>query len=212
MNKVMFRAMRQILLAGLLTVVGFGGAMAATTQTQKLKAPADFAGIADPTARSQALFTEAGKVIQHPRCMNCHPKGDSPTQGMDMHPHSPHVVRGQFGLGATALPCYTCHQQQNFEASGVPGNPAWHVAPLEMAWQGQSLGQICEQIKDSKRNGGKSMKQLEEHMAKDSLVGWAWNPGTDISRQPREPAPGTQAQFGALIGEWIRTGAACPAG
>ena len=56
-----------------------------------------------------------------------------------------------------------------------------------MAWQGKSLGQICEQIKDRKRNGGKSLAQIHEHMAHDTLVGWGWAPGGD-----REPAPGTQ--------------------
>ncbi len=176
-----------------------------------LKSPQDFAGITDKAERSRALFTEAGKVIQHPRCLNCHPKTESPTQGMDLHPHLPQVVRGADNHGAVGMQCATCHQAQNFAASGVPGHPLWHVAPIEMAWQGQSLAQICEQIKDKKRNGGKSMKQLEDHMAKDSLVGWGWNPGTDSSGRPREPAPGTQAQFGALIGEWIKTGAACPA-
>jgi hypothetical protein len=42
-------------------------------------------------------------------------------------------------------------------------------------------------------------------MAEDHLVGWAWNPGDG-----RKPAPGTQAQFGALVQAWIDTGAKCP--
>jgi len=75
-----------------------------------------------------------------------------------------------------------------------------------MAWQGKSLGAICEQIKDPARNGNRSLAQIHEHMAKDALVGWGWHPGGT-----RTPAPGTQAQFGALVAEWIRTGAACPA-
>ena len=45
-----------------------------------LKSPADFAAIDDLSARSIALFQEAGKVIQSPRCMNCHPRTDRPTQ------------------------------------------------------------------------------------------------------------------------------------
>jgi hypothetical protein len=40
-------------------------------------------------------------------------------------------------------------------------------------------------IKDPKRNGGKSMEQLVEHMAEDTFVGWGWAPGAE-----REPAPG----------------------
>ena len=179
---------------------------AALGQASELRSPQSFESIADKTERSRALFTEAGKVIQSPRCLNCHPNGDRPTQGDDLHQHEPMVVRGQANLGATALRCMTCHQGANFAPAGVPGHPQWHLAPLSMAWQGKSLGQICAQLKDRKRNGGKSLAQIQEHMGHDSLVGWGWNPGGN-----RTPAPGTQAQFGQLIEAWIASGAACPA-
>jgi hypothetical protein len=74
-----------------------------------------------------------------------------------------------------------------------------------MAWQGKSLHEICEQIKDPKRNGGHSLDEIHHHVAADDLVGWAWHPGTG-----RRPAPGTQSRFGELIGAWIATGARCP--
>ena len=164
-----------------------------------------FNAIVDRAERSRALFVEAGKVLQHPRCLNCHPVGDRPTQGSDMHPHSPLVVRGADDKGAVAMRCTTCHQAKNFEPSGVPGHPMWHVAPLSMAWQQKSLGQICAQIKDPARNGGKTLAQIQEHLAHDSLVGWGWQPGGT-----REPAPGTQEQLGALTAAWIATGAECP--
>jgi len=179
---------------------------AAFAQASDLRTPQSFDSITDKTARSKAIFQEAGKVILSPRCLNCHPNGDRPTQGNDMHLHQPMVVRGPADMGATALRCMTCHQGANFAPAGVPGNPAWHLAPLSMAWQGKSLGQICTQIKDQKRNGGKTLPQIAEHMGHDSLVGWAWNPGSN-----RTPAPGTQAQFGQLIEAWIASGAACPA-
>jgi hypothetical protein len=179
---------------------------AANAQTSELRSPQSFESIADKTERSRALFTEAGKVILSPRCQNCHPNGDRPTQGDEMHLHLPMVVRGQAGMGATALRCMTCHQGANFAPAGVPGNPQWHLAPLSMAWQGKSLGQICAQVKDRKRNGGKSLAQIQEHMGHDALVGWAWSPGGN-----RTPAAGTQAQFGQLIEAWIASGAACPA-
>jgi hypothetical protein len=185
-------------------LLGFA-ALGAVGQPVVLKDPAQFSSITDPVERSRALFAEAGKVIQSPRCLNCHPNGDRPSQGDDLHPHMPMVNRGPQSQGAVALRCMTCHQGANFEPSGVPGHPQWHLAPLSMAWQGKSLGQICEQIKDRKRNGGKSMAQIQEHMASDSLVGWAWNPGGQ-----RAPAPGTQQQFGALVEAWVASGAACP--
>ena len=74
-----------------------------------------------------------------------------------------------------------------------------------MAWQGQSLQQICVQIKDRSRNGNRDMAALVHHMSEDTLVGWAWNPGAG-----RMPAPGSQEVFGALIKAWVASGAFCP--
>lgn len=170
-----------------------------------LKPVSAFSAIPDEKERSVAIFTEAGKVIQHPRCLNCHPAGDRPTQGEDGHPHIPLVLRGAGGFGVVGMQCRTCHQRENIDLAGVPGHPLWHLAPIEMAWQGKSLGEICIQIKDPERNGGMSMEELIHHMAEDSLVGWGWNPGNG-----RTPAPGTQQEFGALIQAWVETGAACP--
>jgi hypothetical protein len=101
--------------------------------------------------------------------------------------------------------CQICHQTANFEPAGVPGNPAWHLAPHEMAWEGKTLAQICEQIKDPARNGGRSLEDIVHHVGEDPLVGWAWASGGD-----RTPAPGTQAQAGALLDAWVKTGAVCP--
>jgi hypothetical protein len=170
-----------------------------------LRAASSFDNIKDRRARSVALFQEAGKVIQHARCVNCHPAGDRPTQTDLMRPHQPLVVRGADGHGAPGMACATCHHATNFDPAGVPGHPEWHVAPVSMAWQGRSLGQICTQIKDPKRNGGKDMAALIHHMAEDSLVGWAWSPG-----KGRAPAPGTQSQFGNLMKAWAASGAYCP--
>jgi len=196
-----------ISVVGALGIIGIGLAVSAATPERSagLKAVSEFASIADEKQRSQALFAEAGKVITSARCMNCHPAGDRPAQGDDRHPHLPLVVRGIDGFGAIGMRCTTCHGPENFDAARLPGHPSWHLAPIEMAWGGKSLGEICEQIKDPKRNGGMSMEQLVHHMAEDSLVGWGWHPGAG-----RTPAPGTQAEFGALIKAWADSGAACP--
>ena len=85
--------MRPTTLVGYLLAICLS-APAAFAQSAPLKSPADFAGISDKTERSRALFAEAGKVIESPRCQNCHPVGERPTQGDDMHPHLPLVVRG----------------------------------------------------------------------------------------------------------------------
>lgn len=177
----------------------------APAMATELKPLSAFQSITDRKARSLALFAEVGKVIQHPRCLNCHPVGERPTQTDAMRPHMPLVVRGDGGMGATAMRCFTCHHDRNFEPAGVPGNPKWQLAPPEMAWAGKSLGAICEQIKDKQRNGGRDMAGLVHHMAEDELVGWGWHPGGK-----RSPAPGSQAQFGALFKAWADSGANCP--
>lgn len=172
---------------------------------ETLRPASSFGNIRDSQTRSVALFTEAGKVLTHARCVNCHPRGDRPLQTDAMQPHQPLIVRGPDGMGAPTLQCGTCHHQANFDPARVPGHPQWHLAPVSMAWQGKTLGEICRQLKDPERNGGKDLAGIVEHSTHDSLVGWGWNPGAG-----RTPAPGTQAQFGALIKAWVDTGAHCP--
>jgi hypothetical protein len=171
----------------------------------ELQPVSSFDTIADRRTRSMALFEEAGKVLQHPRCLNCHPATEHPTQTDRMRPHQPLVVRGADGHGAPGMPCTACHHAGNFDAGHIPGHRDWHLAPATMAWQDRSLAQVCSQIKDRARNGGRDLVALIHHVSEDSLVGWAWAPGAG-----RTPAPGTQAQFGELMKAWAATGAFCP--
>ena len=164
-----------------------------------------FSSIADQDARSAAIFAELGKVLTHPRCVNCHPAGDRPSQGDTSRLHQPPVWRGADGYGLPAMRCPICHGKANFDPAGVPGNPIWHLAPLEMAWEGKTLAQICSQIKDPARNGNRSLEALIEHIGEEPLVSWAWAPGYG-----RQPAPGTRKQAAELVEAWVKTGAACP--
>lgn len=208
----------KLLFSGVATLclfVGVGMALTPASNAQNtntLRPASSFQSISNERERSLALFEEAGKVIQHPRCVNCHPATDRPLQGMSMHPHQPPVFRGDAGMGMMGMQCNTCHGAENAKVVGqadtlrsIPGNPAWHLAPIEMAWEGKSLGAICEQLKDPARNGEKTMEEIVEHMAHDDLVGWGWNPG-----EGREPVPGTQEEFGKIIRAWVDTGSICP--
>jgi hypothetical protein len=176
---------------------------------QGLKEPSEFSSIADPATRSRAIFGEMGKFLTNPRCMNCHPAGDHPLQGNDQHEHMPSVWRAE--SGHFEVPCSECHSEKNttlHEAAGyksIPGHPRWGFAPMSMTWQYKSLREICLQIKDVTLNGGRDLAALQEHIAKDDLVGWAWNPGAG-----REPAPGNQELAGRLVQAWIDSGAECP--
>ena len=139
------------------TVVGL-----AQTDHFTLRPPSAFSSISDPSERSRAIFSEAAKVIMNPRCMNCHPAGDEPTQGNDMHEHSPPVLRGPDGGGVAGNTCGACHLNRNVDIlagqqttfSSIPGHSRWALAPSAMAWQGKSIGEICQQLKDRDRNGG----------------------------------------------------------
>lgn len=171
----------------------------------ELRAPEVFQLITDRAERSRALFLEASRVMLHPRCANCHPDGDSPLQGDAWRVHEPPVVRGPEDRGVVGMECTSCHQDRNVELARVPGAPGWHLAPRSMAWVGRTPRAVCEQLKDPSRNGGKTLAQIVEHNTHDALVAWGWAPGAG-----REPAPGSQQLFGAIVAAWVETGAECP--
>jgi hypothetical protein len=202
-SEMRFQIVVAVAALGLSMATGYA---ASQTASHGLASPDSFAGIADTDARSAAMFTELGKVLTHPRCVNCHPAGDRPRQGDEARLHQPPVTRGANGHGLEAMRCATCHGDANFEPGRVPGHPEWHLAPREMGWEGKSLAEICAQIKDPTRNGGRKVEELIHHIGEDTLVGWAWQPGFG-----RSPAPGTQKQAGALVEAWAKSGAACPA-
>lgn len=177
----------------------------AVSASGTLASPESFASITDTEQRSAAYFTELGKVLTHQRCVNCHPSGDHPRQGDSRRPHQPPVARGADGHGLPAMRCSNCHGAANYEPGRIPGHPEWQLAPRSMGWEGKTIAEICQQIKDPARNGGRKAEDLIHHIGEDTLVGWAWAPGYG-----REPAPGTQKQAGALVEAWVKTGAACP--
>jgi hypothetical protein len=162
---------------------------------------------ADPQ-RSVVLFSTIVTVLKHPRCLNCHTATDFPRQDDDRHRHIMNVVRGADGHGAPALRCNTCHGNANSPV-GVPGNPAWALAPLRMQWETLSDGEICRSLTDPKR-GGMTFPKLIHHLGEDSLVGWAWDPGVDVTGRSRQPPPLSREAFIHLVRQWIDTGAACP--
>ena len=181
------------------------GYAASQTVSNTLASPESFSSIADTEARSAAIFTELGKVLTHPRCVNCHPAGDRPRQTNERRLHQPPVERGVDGHGTETMRCSICHQNANFDPGRMPGHPEWHLAPREMAWEGKTLAEICAQVTDPARNGGRKVEDLIHHIGTDTLVGWAWHPGFG-----RSPAPGTQKEAGALVDAWVKSGAACP--
>jgi hypothetical protein len=165
---------------------------------------------AQSKSESENLFMQMHRVLTHPRCLNCHPKGNSPKQGDEARLHVPRMTRGPQDHGPAGMHCDTCHQGANFAASGVPGAPNWHLAPLAMAWEDRTPGEICRQMLDQRRNGNKSLAQIVEHLTQDELVAWGWNPGVDVTGKAREPVPIPKPEFNRIVHAWEKSGAACP--
>lgn len=155
---------------------------------------------------SVAAFRDVAKVLNHPRCMNCHTNVNWPTQGDDMHRHTFNVVRGSDGRGPSGMRCTTCHQDKNQDAANVPGAKDWHMASLAMGWTGLSPGALCRALLDPAKNGGRTGAKVIEHLRADPLVLWAWSPGGK-----RTPPPIPHAAFLAAADTWIKKGAECPA-
>jgi hypothetical protein len=157
------------------------------------------------TADSAAAWTKIATVLQHPRCLNCH-QLSSPLQGDSRRQHIPHAVRGSDSHGVGPMRCGNCHNDAgNNLTSRTPGGPHWSLAPVSMLWQGLSSRDLCRMIKDPSRNGRRSPQDLIEHMEKEPLVLWGWDPGPGL-----QPVPIPHAQFVGLMKTWVAGGPACP--
>jgi len=163
---------------------------------------------AEPTpsqVASLAAWQKIIAVLQHPRCLNCH-QAEMPLQGDARRPHLPRVVRGPDGHGVSAMRCGDCHNDSgNNDGARIPGAPHWQLAPAAMVWQGLSSGDLCRQLKDPQRNGGRALGGLVEHMDREPLVLWGWAPGAG-----REPVPLPHPEFVAQMKVWAVGGAVCP--
>jgi hypothetical protein len=205
--------------AALAAPLGLGLALAllaqcsAPEQAEEHAARSAAAGVESAAAATASAAALAGwevvyDVLQHPRCVNCHPGGDVPLQGDAGLPHAQLVQRGPDGNGLFAMRCATCHQRENTPGPHMPpGAPSWHLphpdAPL--VFQGRSSAELCRQLKDPDRNGGRTPEELLAHVAADPLVLWGWSPGDG-----RTPVPIPHADFYAAAFAWVEGGCACP--
>ena len=160
----------------------------------------------EDSAAAQKAFNAASEVMFHPRCLNCHPSGDAPMIRDDSQPHMFNVKRGPEGKGVGGMKCTLCHRDAN-QPEGPPGVANWHMPPenMPMAFQGRTPGELCRQLKDPKQNGGRTGEQVINHIDKDSLVLWGWNPGTG-----RTVPKMSHKEFSEKMHEWVKKGAACP--
>ena len=162
-------------------------------------------------AEGLELWGKIHQVFAHPRCANCHvgednrPRWSGPSYGKT-RVHGMNVNAGASRIGAEYMPCATCHGTRNIDLPhAAPGAPNWQLPPAAFAWFGKTSAQICGQIKDPERNGGRTLAEIAEHVDHDALLQWAWAPGPG-----RQPAPFSRVEVTEMILEWEATGAPCP--
>ena len=187
-------------------LISFWGMLLSTAMAEE----ADLTTNKEPEQNPEGIqaFQQVYQVLQHPRCLNCHPSGDAPLQNDDSQPHAMNISRLSLEGG---LECAACHQSQNSEAFGIaggpPGAPNWHLPEKDMplVFQGLRAAELCAQLKNSEENGHKTMQELLAHIAGDPLVLWGWNPGGDRSTPPL-----SHADFVTQFQQWMAAGAPCP--
>ena len=170
-------------------VLGASVAFAETTGVE-INPPAE-GSVTQPEAL--AAWDRIYEVASHPRCSNCHvgaenrPMWSGPSYGRT-RPHGMNIDAGESRIGAETLLCSTCHAYREggndmpHAAPQVAMN--WQLAPVEAAWFGKSSDEICNQLRDPERNGGRDYLDLASHLDHDLILHWAWSPGGG-----RESAP-----------------------
>ena len=133
------------------------------------------------------------EVTSHPRCSNCHvgpserPMWSGPAYGKT-RPHGMNIMAGESRIGAETIQCSTCHAYReggnDFPHAAPQVAMNWQLAPVEADWFGKTSQEVCTQLRDPDRNGGRTMIELAQHLNHDLILHWAWNPGGG-----REAAP-----------------------
>ena len=175
------------------------------------------AGSISPEQGLQA-WSRVYEVASHPRCANCHtgasdkPMWSGPSYGTT-RAHGMNIRAGNSRIGAETLLCSTCHTtlvttgtDDNRVPHAAPRVAApWMLAPVDAHWFGKSSVEICEQLRDPERNGGRTDIEIAEHLNHDVILHWAWNPGGG-----RESAPYSLQEHVNDILAWGAAGFPCP--
>jgi len=202
-------APRALVLAGaLLSLALFQCSSPAPAEPQEPPKTAPAVTPAPNRSTAAAAWQTVYAAFMHPRCVNCHPAGDAPLQGDDSHPHGQNVLRGAAGAGRPGQRCDTCHQGENLPGPNLPpGAPVWVMPRQDMplVFEGRSSRELCEQMRDPKRNGGRTPEQILAHVSHDPLVLWGWRPG-----EGRASVAVPHADLVRALRTWVDNGCGCP--
>lgn len=157
-------------------------------------------------------------VVTHPRCANCHvdakavpiwtPAGETTSRAHGMNIHA-----GPSRIGTETMLCSTCHMTSTQPNAAAPAPPhagiPWQLAPVDFLWYGQTGADICRQLRDPARNGGRDAVGLLDHLRHDASLGGfiprSWEPGAG-----RTTPPGTFEDHVKDMALWGAAGQPCP--
>ncbi len=158
-------------------------------------------------------FETVRKVLQHPRCQNCHIPGDAPLQCDDGRAHGRTSCAARTDTARPACRARPATASRNPPASYGPNMPPGRAelapaAARARRWSSSASrpAELCaHRSRIRRQNGGKDLAALLEHVDDDKLVLWGWDPG--VGR-----APGLRAARGVRRGfrTWVAAGAPCP--
>lgn len=192
---------------------------AATAMAETVTAPPMPEAGSVTEAEALEAWTRIEAVVSHPRCANCHTGPDNIPMWTivgetQTRPHGMNIHAGESRIGAETLACSTCHMTSTAPNDVAHAPPhagiEWQLAPVEMQWFGLTGPEICAQLKDPERNGGRDGAGLVDHLIHDAeldgFIPWGFAPGGG-----REAAPGTFDEHVRDVQIWVAGGQPCPA-
>jgi mono/diheme cytochrome c family protein len=184
-----------------------------------------------PTKQENALSKPAGYFSDFPRQGDDrHPHYFNVIRGDDEP-----LLHGA-GIGAPFERCASCHGSTNDPKTGIPGaclaldyqpppvvdpevprcpSAFWGLTPRSMTWE-TAVGvpmtgaQLCASIKDPTKTQRADLKDVQDHLANEPAVNWAWNPGTRPNGEARTTPPISQRELVDAFDKWRKAGAPCP--
>ena len=168
----------------------------ATRGSSSFRSPSAFQNIGDPAQRSRAHLRRDRKgadpsaLHELPSCRRPAAAGRRSPSSISRRPGARTCLRRQLARPATPIANFTLHDARVISRA----SPAIRAGSSRRCrWPGKASrsARFAGRSRTRTRNGGRDLALLQEHIAKDDLVAWGWNPGAG-----REPAPGSQELAG----------------
>ncbi len=198
------------LIVGAILAISLSATVVAAGENVSINPPAEGSVSAE---QGLEAWVRVFQVTSHPRCSNCHvgaeyrPMWSGLGYGKTRR-HGMNTNAGESRIGAESLACSTCHAMRE-GLNDMPHAPPqvamnWQLAPVEAEWFGKSSVEVCNQLRDPDRNGGRTYLDLATHLDHDLILHWAWNPGGG-----REPAPYSLQEHVNDVLTWDVAGMPC---